>query len=149
MAGSRVRVNLSEPKFLALNYRTGHIGRFTNGLVGSIVTTAKLRCPSRTSRLRDSITHEVTSVTPGHVELVITASMPYASYVHKGTSTIVSAGMRMYSPRGPFGDRSFDAAATHPDRTPWVGARIDVVAGQAPQNFLSSAASDMKRQMLQ
>jgi HK97 gp10 family phage protein len=49
-------------------------------LGGEIETDAKVACPVRTGRLRDSIGHEVDGDT-----VRVTASAPYAAYVEEGT----------------------------------------------------------------
>lgn len=150
MAEAKVRVDLDDAAFLRLNYPTGHVGRFTNALTASIVTLARVRVPSRTGRLRDSIKMEVTQRSIGGVTMRVSANTLYANFVHEGTRGHVGE-MTLYSPRGPYGDRRRDAAAAHApggSRLPWVGAKVFVVSGQRANPFLRTAARDSKRLMV-
>lgn len=150
MARAVATVRLDEARFLSLNYPSGPIGGFTNGLARRVYVTAKYRAPIRTGNLNRAIEISEPEVTAGKVSIKIRCKVPYATYVHNGTGLIFAGGklMALYSARTAGRSRYADAAAAHPNRVLWINAKYGVVDGQDKQDFLASAASDVKRMVV-
>lgn len=138
-------VRVSNAKLATLYLPTGHIGGFANKLTATAFNIARRDAPKRSGRLRDSIFVTMPKSSNTGVHLSVNAGgvkAYYAIYPENGSTGPIwgsspLGGMRLYSPKGPYGNRERDAqVAGYGD---WVGQRVLAVRPQEAQHFLRNA----------
>lgn len=80
-----VRFELNEPALESMFGTGGMVWLHVNNLVIRITTLAKLKAPTRTGRLRQSIRGITLRTGPVSVSGAVGSDLDYALYVHEGT----------------------------------------------------------------
>lgn len=85
MAGGGGRFELDEPALSSLFSQGGMVWLHVAGLVVRITSLAKLKAPTKTGRLRQSITGIVAKTGPVMTSGAVGSDLDYALWVHEGT----------------------------------------------------------------